>query len=241
MTRLSQSGRVYEIKLVEQSPLRKLDPRAKLWMCVCSSAAVMTDLNHLIIFFTIYALFVLWARLLKQMARQIWRLKWILFFLFVIDWWLVDLNLALVIILRLSLLAGVFTLFFSTTTTSELGLALEKIGIPYRYAYSIKLAFQSLGLLQEEWNAIREAQQSRGIVFQLKGFKELIHKIAELVSLTVPAIVLATRRAWALTEAAYARGFDSPKRISFNDISLSVRDWIFMVAFLVVVILLYVR
>ncbi len=241
MMRLRQSGRVYEIKLVEQSPLRKLDPRSKLWICVCSSAAVMTDLNHLAIFFIFYTLFVLWAGLLRQMARQIWRLKWILFFLFIIDWWLIDLNLALVIILRLSLLAGVFTLFFSTTSTSELGLALEKIGIPYRYAYSIKLAFQSLGLIQEEWNAIREAQQSRGIVFKPKGFKDLIHKIGELVSLTVPAIVLTTRRAWALTESAYARGFDSPKRISFKEISFTKLDWAFMIFFLVLVALLFVR
>ncbi len=241
MSRLSQAGRVYEIKLLADSPIRSLDPRAKLWMCVCASVAVMTPIDRLAIFFGFYAVFAFWAGLIKPMAKQIWRLKWILFFLFVIDWWLVNLELATIIILRLSLLAGVFTLFFSTTTASELGLALEKIGLPYRYAYSIKLAFQSLGLLQEEWVAIREAQQSRGVYFKPKGIRDLIKKIGELIALTVPAIVLATRRAWALTESAYARGFDSPKRISYQTIALKWKDWAFMLFFSVIVILLFVR
>lgn len=241
MPRLTGAGRVYQVNLVENSPIRSLDPRAKLWICLCASAAVMTPLDRLVLFAVFYVLFVSWARLLKPMLMQIWRLKWILIFLFIIDWLLVDKELAFIIVIRLSILAGVFSLFFSTTTTAELGLALEKIGIPYRYAYSIKLAFQSLGLLQEEWVAIREAQQSRGVYFKPDGIRDLFRKVGELVALTVPAIVLATRRAWSLTEAAYARGFDSPRRIAYRTIEMKVQDWLFMAAFLIVDILLFVR
>ena len=138
MFRLSQSGRVRTVSVNEDSPLRDLDPRAKLFMSMCASVTVMLPLERLAIFFFVYIIFLLWARLLPEMARQVWRLNWILIVLFLFDWWIVSLDLAVIIVLRLVLLAGVFTLFFATSTASELGLALERLGIPYRFAFSIK-------------------------------------------------------------------------------------------------------
>jgi len=168
------------------------------------------------------------------MLRQIWQLRWILLFLFVIDWWLVSLELAVVIVLRLILLSGVFALFFSTTSTNELSLALESLKIPYRFAFSINLAFQSISLLQEEWQAIREAQQSRGILVKFDGIRQLVKQVNDLIALTVPAIVLTTRRAWAITEAAYSRGFDSPNRIAYFQLKMKWTDWLFIFIILAV-------
>jgi energy-coupling factor transport system permease protein len=168
-------------------------------------------------------------------------LKWILILLFIFDWWLIDIHHAATICMRLLLLAGVFALFFNTTTIRELGLALEKIGIPYRYAFSLSLAFQSLGLLDDEWRAIREAQASRGAGPVKNSIRQFITKTANLVSLTVPAIVLTTKRAWAITEAAYARGFDSPHRTSYLTLSISWYDGILMIGTTIVIILLYWR
>lgn len=228
MFNLSQKGKTRTIQLNEASPLRKLDPRSKLFVSIALSLAVMLPLEKLVIFLVVYVVFVLWARLFPEMARQTWRLRWILLFLFVIDWWLVSLELAIVITLRLVLLSGVFALFFSTTSTNELSLALESLKIPYRYAFSINLAFQSIGLLQEEWQAIKEAQQSRGILMKFDGIRQLAKQVGDLIALTVPAIVLTTRRAWAITEAAYSRGFDSPQRISFNQLDMKLIDWLFI-------------
>lgn len=241
MFRLGQSGRVRTIILNQNSPLRSFDPRTKLVISLCASIAVMSTLDRLAIYFCFYLLFAAWARLLPEMGKQIWRLKWILIIIFLVDWWLVNLELAVIIVLRLTLLAGVFSLIFSTTTANELGLALEGMGVPYRYAFSIKLAFQSVSLIQEEWNAIREAQVSRGLKLKFNGFRELFKKIGDLVALTVPAIVLTTRRAWALTEAAYSRGFDSPKRIAFNFLSMHGKDWVFICFFILIDILLFWR
>lgn len=228
MFNLSQKGKTRTIQLNEASPLRKLDPRSKLFVSIALSLAVMLPLEKLVIFLVVYVVFVLWARLFPEMARQTWRLRWILLFLFVIDWWLVSLELAIVITLRLVLLSGVFALFFSTTSTNELSLALESLKIPYRYAFSINLAFQSIGLLQEEWQAIKEAQQSRGILMKFDGIRQLAKQVGDLIALTVPAIMLTTRRAWAITEAAYSRGFDSPQRISFNQLDMKWIDWLFI-------------
>ena len=91
-------------------------------------------------------------------------MRWILLVLFAVDWWLVGLDLAAIITLRLILLAGVFALLFSTTTITEFRLALERLRLPYRYAFSLGLAFQSLSLLDDEWRAIREAQKVRGVL-----------------------------------------------------------------------------
>jgi energy-coupling factor transport system permease protein len=239
--RISQAGRSRQMTLVEESPLRRVDPRTKLLISVAISLVVMMPLERLAIFIGLYLLFLLWARLLPSTAQQIWRIKWVLLILFVLDWWLIGLVHAVTICTRLILLAGVFALFFSTTNTRELGLALEKLHVPYRYAFSLGLAFQSLGLLDDEWHAIREAQSSRGAVPELSSFRRLLSQIGDLVSLTVPAIVMTTKRAWAITEAAYARGFDSPHRTSYHTLGFSRLDVILIAGTVMVIALLYWR
>ena len=101
------------------------------------------------------------GRLLPTAGRLVWRLKWTLLILFVLDWWLVSLDLAILITLRIVLLTGAFAILFATTMPEELRLALEWLRLPYRYAFSFSLALQSVGLFEAEWRTIREAQQAR--------------------------------------------------------------------------------
>ena len=130
--------------LVPQSPLRHIDPRAKLALSILSSLAVMMPLERLITFMVIYFLFLVWSRLLTQTLTQVWRLKYLLVILFIVDFLIVDINLAVIVTLRIILLAGVFTLFVSTTTADELRLALERLGVPFRFAFSLSMSFQSI-------------------------------------------------------------------------------------------------
>ncbi len=228
MIRLGTAGRTRELALVEDSPLRRADPRTKLALSLCTSLAVMLSLEKLAVFMVLYTLLLLWARLLPEAARQVWRLKWVLLVLFVVDWIFVSPDLAVIITLRLTLLAGAFALFFSTTTPVELRLALEWLRVPYRYAFSLSLAFQSVGLLDDEWRSIREAQQARGAWANPEGWRDLLDRLRNLVALTVPAIVLTTKRAWAMTEAAYARGFESPHRRPYRQLAMSRLDWVLL-------------
>jgi len=239
--RVTQAGRSRQLTLIEDSPLRRVDPRAKLFVSVAVSLVVMMPLERLAIFIGLYIVFLLWSRLLPSAAQQLWRIKWLLILLFAFDWWLIGLSHAVTVCARLILLTGIFALFFSTTTTRELGLALDKLRVPYRYAFSLGLAFQSLGLLDDEWRAIREAQSSRGALPELSSFRKLLAQLGDLISLTVPAIVLTTKRAWAITEAAYARGFDSPHRTSYHSLSFSSWDFALMAGTTLVIILLYWR
>jgi energy-coupling factor transporter transmembrane protein EcfT len=238
MIRLGTSGCTRQLALVEASPLRRADPRTKLALCLCTSMAVMLPLERLATFMVIYTVLLLWARLLPEAARQVWRLKWVLSLLFLGDWLLVGLDLAVIITLRLILLAGAFALFFATTTPGELRLALEWMRVPYRYAFSLSLAFQSLGLLDEEWRAIREAQRARGAWAPKSGWKNVMGRVRDMVALAIPAIVLTTKRAWAMTEAAYARGFDSPRRRPYRHLVMSRLDWALLAGTAVIIIAL---
>ena len=151
---------------------------------------------------------------------------------------MVGIDLAVVVTLRLVLLTGVFTLFVGTTTPDEFRLALEALRLPYRYAFSLSMAFQSLDLLSQEWWAIQEAQRSRGALGNMPGLRAVVTRLGDWVALTVPAIVLATRRAWAMTEAACARGFDAPKRRPYRQLSMGWLDGMLLVLVLLVVGLL---
>ncbi len=227
--RIGLTGKARALALQTNSPLRRADPRTKLVLSLCASLAVMLPLERLAVFMLVYVALLLWARLLPVAARQVWRLKWVLLVLFVVDWLLVSPELAVIITLRLTLLAGAFTLFFATTTPSELRLALEWLRIPHSYAFSVALGFQSLGLLDDEWRSIRDAQRSRGAWKAFAGWRKLRQQVGDLVALTVPAVVLTVKRSWAMTEAAYARGFDSPKRRPYRRLALQTLDWILLV------------
>jgi len=241
MIPMKRAGRSSRMVLVENSPLRQVDPRTKLVIALCASMAVMLPLERMLTFMAFYSLVLLWARLLPEAVRQIWRLKWVLIVLFILDWLLVDLNLAVVVSLRLILLAGVFTLFFATTTASELGLALESLRVPYRYAFSLSLAFQSIGLLEDEWGTIREAQRARGVFSVESGIRKLLKSVRDLIAFTVPAVVTTTKRAWSMTEAAYARGFDSPHRKPYRQLKFCWFDWILLTVTAAVAVLMFWR
>jgi energy-coupling factor transport system permease protein len=230
---------VFRQVLVNDSPLRLVDPRTKLALSLFASLAVMLPLRNLAIFIGVYLVFVTWARLLPEVLRQVWRIRYILLVLFILDTWLINLELAVTVTLRLALLTGVFAMFFATTTSRELGLALEALRLPYRYAFSLSLAMSSLGLLEEELRAIYEAQAARGVLPSRLGWRRLLEQLRDLIALTVPAVMLATRRAWAVTEAAYARGFDSPHRLPYHVLHFRWMDWSLVASSLAGMILLF--
>jgi len=240
MIRLGGSRRIRKLALVEDSPLRRADPRTKLALSLCSSLAVMLPLEKLVVFMAIYLLLLFWARLLPEAARQVWRLRWVLLVLLVVDWIVVGPGLAAVITLRLILLAGAFTLLFATTTPGELCLALEWARVPYRYAFSVTVAFQTVGLLDDEWRTILEAQRARGVWTPQSGWRETMAHVRDLVALSVPAVVMTTKRAWAITEAAYARGFDSPRRRPYQRLAMGRLDWVLLAGTAAVTAVLFI-
>jgi energy-coupling factor transporter transmembrane protein EcfT len=151
------------------------------------------------------------ARIARPVFLQVRRIGVLLVILFALDWAFIGLPFAVLITLRLVLLATAFTVFAATTTAEELQSALERMGIPARLCFTLATTYRSLGLLETEWRGILEAQQARGII-AAPGWRAWRTNLARAVALLVPAVVLAAQRAWSITEAAAARGVESPLR-----------------------------
>ena len=60
------------------------------------------------------------------------------------------------------------------------------------------------------------------------------------MALGVPAIVLTVKRAWTFTEAAYARGFDSPHRKPYQQLIMRPADWVLSFGALIVIVTMFV-
>ena len=226
-------------RLVEGSPLRRVDPRVKLCLGILIASAVMLPLERVLAFWLFFMALMGPARLWPEVGYQLRRIALLLIVLFALDWLTVGLDFAFLITFRLMLVVSAFTLFFATTRPEELRLALERLGTPYRYAFSLSLAFLSVSVLDEEWRAIREAQQARGIWTPAKGLRGWAGRLRDLTTLGVPAVVLTVKRAWTLTEAAYARGFDSPQRRPFRQLRMRPADWTLLSVTLAVIIALF--
>lgn len=213
------------VRLREKSPLRAMDARIKVALTLLASAAAMLPLPRLLIFAAGFAAFMAYARLLSETAYQVRRIAWMLIALFALDWIFIGLDFAILITFRIVLVASSSTLLLATTTPEEFRQALLTLGVPYRYAFALSLAFQSVPLMGVELRNIREAQQARGALPQRRGWRQWFAQSCDMVALAVPAVVLATRRAWSLTEAAHARGLDTPHRTPALPRGVRWHDW----------------
>lgn len=118
------------------------------------------------------------------------------------------------IVLRIVTAASAFFLLTLTTTPEELCNALSWYRLPYRFAFAIALAFRHVSLTIEQLRLVRESHRLRGLSLapSSRSPKALLAWARSSAGLLVPVFVMTTRRAWEITEAASARGFDSPDR-----------------------------
>jgi len=216
------------LPLAEGSFLRGADPRTKLALSLAASVAVMLPLAGLAAFSAGYCSLAAAAGLTRHALAQLRRLALLLAVLFAADWAVIGLPFAVLITLRLALLATAFSVFTATTTADELLRALERVGLPPRAAFTFAAAFRSLTLLEEEWRGILEAQRARGILPASGGWRRWREGLGSGVSLLVPAVVLATQRAWSLAEAASVRGLESPLRRPCQRLRLARLDYLLL-------------
>ena len=223
---------------VRHSFLRRVDPRTKLVLCLAASLAIMLPLHALATFLMAYALFVVSAGLLRPVLEQLRRVALLLAALFVVDALFIGCDFAVLVTLRLVLLVTAFNLLFATTTADEMRLTFEGFGMSPRLAFTLATACCSVDLVQTEWLAVIEAQRARGIDRPqcAHAWRE---RLAGSVALIVPAVVFVAHRAWAISEAAATRGFDSPVRRPVRVLRLTWLDWVLLAASVSVMILVW--
>jgi energy-coupling factor transporter transmembrane protein EcfT len=195
----------------QASFLRAADARCKLALALAASASAMLPLVPLALVAAGYAVLLVAARAHVHAFGYLRRAGWLFAALFALDWAFIGVDFALLITLRLFLLICAFSALLATTSPEELSEALEWLGLSRRFAFAFVTSLRSTELIESEWRGIVEAQRARGLGLDetaaTTGWRQ---RVRGFVPLVVPAVVLATQRAWALHESAALRGFESP-------------------------------
>lgn len=114
-------------------------------------------------------------------------------------------NNALRLVLRLTGAALPLAVMLSVTKLADLSNALvEKLHIPYKYAFTLTTSIRFIPVFAEEMSGIIEAQTSRGVCLDTKNpFK----KVALILPLCAPLLVSSVRKTESSAIAADLRGF----------------------------------
>ena len=133
---------------------------------------------------------------------------------------LVCLRLLIIILSALIVVAG---------ETRDYLLALTQCKVPYEIAFMVLAALRFLPMLREEAKDVLCATQMRGLRVKKAGLRR---QSAAYISIILPVISGAVRRAEKLSIAMEARGFRAyQKRTSMRSLRLKATDWIYTASF----------
>jgi len=133
---------------------------------------------------------------------------------------LVSLRLLIVIVSALVVVVG---------DTRDYLLALTQMKIPYEIAFMVLAALRFLPMLREEAQDVLCAAQMRGMRLKKTSLKK---QFSAYLSIVIPVVAGAIKRAEQLSIAMEARGFRShPRRTSMRRLSMRPKDWIYAASF----------
>ena len=91
-----------------------------------------------------------------------------------------------------------------TKTTDLANACVEKLHIPYKYAFTFTTALRFVPVFTQEMNAIMEAQTARGVEFDSKN---PFRKLSLMLPVCIPLLVTSVGKTDATALAAEQRGF----------------------------------
>jgi len=136
---------------------------------------------------------------------------------------LVNLRLLIIILSALVVAAG---------ETRDYLLALTALKIPYEIAFMVLAALRFLPMLREEAQDVLCAAQLRGLRIKKTSLRK---QAAAYISIVLPVVAGAIRRAEHLSIAMEARGFRAfPRRTSMRALIMRTADWLYLAVFFVI-------
>jgi len=110
------------------------------------------------------------------------------------------------IVVYFRILPMIFTMvfFLSTSRERDVIVAMRTIRLPFVVTYVFAMALRSAGMVLEDFQIVRQAEQARG--FDPTG-KSLVYKIRKYVNYMIPLFALSLRRSEEFTNALVARGY----------------------------------
>ncbi len=111
---------------------------------------------------------------------------------------------AVVVYFRILPMIFTMVLFLSTSRERDVIVAMRSIKAPFVVTYVFAMALRSAGMVLEDFQIVRQAEQARG--FDTTG-KGLVYKIRKYVMYMIPLFALSLRRSEEFTNALVARGY----------------------------------
>ncbi len=221
------SRRSFLFYLPETSPFLHVNAISKLTLVLAVSVAALSILdfgfNLVILLFTTALLFV--ARVpLKNLRMWLYGFAFMLIFLtimytllsrvpgqviyFTFPWGTFisenTMTRALSVAFRIWSMIFVALMFLSTTTDTDVILALAKLRLPYTLCFLVSLSLRSVLIFSDDWRTILEAYWSKGVDVDKGG---LVRRLRNYVSVTIPLIVITLNKVKEVDFAAESRGF----------------------------------
>jgi energy-coupling factor transporter transmembrane protein EcfT len=110
------------------------------------------------------------------------------------------------IIVYFRVLPMIFTMvfFLSTSRERDIIVAMRSIRVPFVATYIFAMALRAAGMVLEDFQIVRQAEQARG--YDPAG-KSVAYKIRQYVMYMIPLFALSLRRSEEFTNALVARGY----------------------------------
>jgi energy-coupling factor transport system permease protein len=245
--------------LSDNSFIGRRHPATRLLMLLLAFAPpmIVSELAPMIVILSIYTL----GAFASGAWRNLWRVKWfiVLFLLVSLSLWSIfhkagdeawfqwgpiapspgSAAFGLAMGLRLVSFLVPAIIFLSSTRIEDLHYGLLKLGIPYRGAFALSLAFRLTPLFTESAQQIATAQRVRGLDVK-KG--NIIRRTRFYIAILAPVMIAALRRANGLAIALEAKGFGlQTKRTSIMRYTSGAMDyfWLLFIGGLVALTIFY--
>ena len=129
-------------------------------------------------------------------------------------------------------------LIVATGETRDYLLAMTQLKVPYEIAFMVLAALRFLPMLREEASDVLSAAQMRGLRIKKAGLKA---QTGAYVSIVIPVVAGAIRRAELLSIVMEARGFRAyPQRTNMRRLRMRASDWVYALSFCVSIAALFV-
>jgi len=129
-------------------------------------------------------------------------------------------------------------LFVLTTEPNDLGYALMRAGLPYRYGFMLITALRLVPLFEQEAQTVYQAQLARGIAYDRGGLKRFFTLARQFF---LPLLVSAMSKVDALAVSMEGRCFGKyPNRTFLREVTFTRRDGVALGVLLVAMIALIV-
>jgi len=235
------------------SPIHNLDPRTKFILsCLIFALAVLFNEPYaLLIIFLAQIPIMFAAKIQRNWLRSLRGSIYLILLIFVTNLVVSYISrsyssLSGLIVYSASLafrfivLMSSFSIFFLTTSTDDLSLALEQSHIPYEFCFAFTTAVRFVPVLANEAQMIMDAQKSRGLELDKGNF---LKRIRNYIPILIPLIVGAIRRSLELAEAMESRAFGAKKkRTNLYQLKIKTGDMISIIlSLLLFVVAVYVR